>query len=445
MADPIGRFFDDLFDRLHSRCSGPPGGAGTAIDDHDVEEALRHLTSLTIYEFKRRGLWTAPPSYVGHEGARWLQPGVLDDFVGQVFMFVLVERFQSLVNVRKLGKKTGWRVRNYVGFFITERQKEADPIGYRVFGRLKASVTTALEQGFLFLFGEALEAGEEPELDNQSRLTYVRGRFVAAAVERLRDAARFLNDRVLPRLVTDDGRAVPKLLQRLTEALEALGRELEDFEAFRLGELSKELKDDARRRLEALGLQEVDTAVDGGAKDPDDGSDLQPTLVIPVEAHDETLTQWSDRRRFVLRLVSDRIDAMPAGQDRDESWKLWTFLKSTRLLSDVERAALAAEGLKNPDDPGLGQKLNQAELERELGLSRRRLPKLLARLEELVGDALLESAGRAGTTRVNGTAFHGGPIHGGPVHGGPISPTAPTSPIDLSTSPASDDAGQPRS
>lgn len=407
MADPIGRFFDDLFDRLLNKRPGEPCSAAEAMDDHDVEEALQHLKSLTIYELKRRGLWTAPPSYVGQEGVRWIQPGVLDDFAHQVFYFVLVERFRSLANARRLGKKTGWRVRKFIGFFITERQREGDPIGYRVFVRLKASVMQALEQRFLFLFGDDLDAGEAPELDNQSRLTYVRGRFVVAALDRLQDAAHFLNDRVLPRLVTDEGRAVPKLLDRLTNALQVLGRELQNFEAFQLGELSKELKDDARRRFGEFGMQERPTTVDGNAKEEDASSMAEPTLVIPVEAHEETLAQWSDRRRLVLKTVSDCIDTMPAGQDRDESWKLWTFLKSTRLLSDVERARLEAEGLPDPDDPGLEESLNQSELHRTLGISRRRLPKLLDSLKELVGAAVLESQGvhdSKHTRHVNGTA-----------------------------------------
>ena len=436
MADPIGMFFDDLFDRL-SRAGGAM--QDRKMEDHEVEEALQHLKSLSIFELKRRGLWTAPPGYVGQRGIRWLEPGVLDEFVHDVFMFVLVERLSGLLNARKLGKKCGWRVRNFVGFFITERQKDADPIGYRVFGRLKAAVQKSLERGFLFLFGNVEDptvfSDRAPELDNQSCLTYRRGHFVAAALDRLRDAARFLNDRLLPGLVTDEGRSVPKLVDRFADQLETVGKDFDEVEGFRLGELGKEQKDDARRRFQGFGLLERPTALDESPGDDDGGA---ATLVVAVDGHEETLDQWSDRRRLILQTVSDRIDALPSGQDRDELWKLWTLLKSTRLLSDLERAALRVQGIDDPEEPGLGEAFpKKAELQRTLKISSRRLPKMLDRLQALVGEAVLASTGSELTHRVNGTAVSS------PA---PPAPAAPSQPIAFPSHPStSPEAGEPRS
>ncbi len=427
----IGSFFDDLFDRLSRLGPSDGDGGGPSFDrveigDHDVEEALQYLKVLIIGELKRRGLWTAPPAFVGQRGSRWLEPGVLDEFTHDAYRFVLVERLGSLLNARKLGKKTGWRVENFVRFFITERQKEADPIGYRVFGRLKAAVRRALERGFLFLFGAEEDLDDEPELDNASCLTYRQGRFLAAAIDRLRDAARFLNDRLLPNLVTDEGRSVPKLIERFADGLEELGGELEGF---RLGEMGKEQKDDARKRFGQFGLQ-TRPVVYGDGPPGDDPSSARP-LTIRVEGHEETLGQWSDRRHFLLRQVSDRIDNLPPGPDRQDLWTLWTFLKGTRLLDEAERSVLEAQGLDDPDDPGLDRPFpSQAELQRRLGLSRRRLPKLLEQLQALVSDAVLRS-GQA--RRLNGN-----------VPGRLDAPTV-SSPPNLQFSPSSDDADEPRS
>jgi hypothetical protein len=113
-----------------------------------VEQLLRR-------RMRRRNLLTAPPSYLGYDVPSWNAEGAFEDVVVDCYIFAVASRIEGLRNqLRVHANIDGLIVRN-VDNFLLERQSRRDPIGYAVFGNLKAAV------GDLVASGEAAIDGLE--------------------------------------------------------------------------------------------------------------------------------------------------------------------------------------------------------------------------------------------------------------------------------------------
>lgn len=341
-------------------------GRGGEPDLLSYEAVREELRGVLVREMHRRGLWNLPPAYLGCTGARWSDGG-LDELVTDAYTFVFIDRLNGLIDQQRL--KTNIRpmvVRN-VRHFLTERQKNADPLGYRLFGRLREAVAIGIRDKRLV----AVNHGPRRKGDTVRNNTVLTFRSPSVAVTRrdeLAERVRRWNDELLPDLVTAEGSAVPKVVEQLSEKVLALADD--GVVAFRFGDLIDELKDDVRGRWQAIGQASI------GPLGTEYEDDETPSAIQFIEPDDEP--DWPQRLLLIQDCVETAIEDERGPKRRRDLRSLWFWIRAKRL-----------------DAGEYGALPKLTELGRQLGLTRDRVRQLFERLRPMV-EACLKIAGRTG-------------------------------------------------
>ncbi len=357
-GETVNEVFSDYVARL--------GEKGEPPDRASYEEVRKSLRSVLISQMRRRGLWWSPPSFLGMTGTRW-DGATLDELVSDVYSYNFIHRLRGLRNQQRLRGNIRPLVVLNVRNLLTERQKKADPVGYRVFGRLRAAVEAAIDRDEIMVRDEA-EGAAKRALGNSTVLSFAPGLAPLAPRRDFEEPVRRWNDGLLPDLITAEGRSVPKIERRLAEKVVAL--KSDGVDAFLFGDLIAELKDDVRKRFEGIWRQSLgELAWESG------GDDTSPTPV-PIEWPDEE-PDWPRRRLLIQDCVAAKIDGQRPPKSRRDLWNLWLLIRSTRL---------------QPQE--VGPIPCYAELGRQLKLSGQRVRQLFERLRPLV-EGCLKCAGRS--------------------------------------------------
>jgi hypothetical protein len=374
-------------------------------------------------EMRRRGLWSAPPSYLGVYGWRsWEQDGesdALEELAGGCYTFIFVNRLRSLGAQPLVKPDVEGLVVLGIRHFLHELQRQHDPLGYRVFAVARAAVRLALERGELSVtggdprvrndtvlaFGVAGPRGDRGDRGDRSDGGEAGdgaaageagdgdgGRVVAAGAPEieLQALVRRWNDRLLPDLVTAPRRAQEEVAERLSRCLSDLRRH--GIQSFRFKDLIDPLKSDVRSRWAAflrqtgqLGgtLPAFDAAGQGGG--PAVG---RPDLDL------EERTSFSALARGVAAAV-ERFET--DARTRAYLAKLWAFLSARAAQGgdgDGGSGGAAADDPRGAARNASGEKaLSHRKLARLLEIPRDRLPELHQTLGLLVQQCRAGSAG----------------------------------------------------
>jgi len=382
-------------------------GRGEPPPDHELARLWRALRAALRSELNRRGLWGLAPSYLGMVGWRsWSERGdqagaaappresALDELTADCYAFVFVDRLQSLAAQLGLKPEIDGLVALNVRHFIHERQREHDPLGYRVFDVLRSALRQALDAGELHLLGGDPRVQNDTVLGFRSSATTppTPGPDLRALVGRW-------NDEILPDLATTQGKKRSDVAGRLRRRLPELRGE--GIEAFRLRDLAEPLKRDARARWAALLGQAAGDVVwrqgraeTGGAvrmAPPDTGVDDRESFDHLVRGVAESLRRLE---------VDDRTRGYLAS--------LWHYL--SRWAS--EPADLATRPWRERDAaPGPAtveiNRLSHRKITRQLGIPRERLPELFAILEHMIEECRANSGSRQPGGDSRGDRGHG--------------------------------------
>jgi hypothetical protein len=331
-----------------------------------VREALR---AALVGELRRRGLWNAPPSYLGVYGCATWEEG-LEELLAECHAFVFVDRRRSLEAQLGVKPNIDGLVFLSVRHFVHERQREHDPLGSQVFQVLQAAVRGAVAAGELsVLAGDArirndTVLGFQPDADPAA----------TAGAEALRSAAARWNDDLLPDLVTLRGRRQEEVVERLHRHLAGLAGE--GVVAFRFKDLIDPLKADVRRRWAAL----LEPAVgEAGVERGDDDATRMVRLVRPDIGFEER-----QLFRYLVACVLAAIERLDVSAGtRGYLTTLWQFLR-------VEAAGGRAEG-------GEGR-LSRRRIAELLDIPRDRLPELYATLGRLLQGCRAANSGKPSVT-----------------------------------------------
>ncbi len=366
---------NDVFSGYVARL-GPRGEPPDVAYYRKVREGLR---SVLLTEMRRRGLWRSPPSFLGLSGADW-GGGALDELVSDAYTFIFIRRLRGLRDQQRLKGNIRPMVILNARNFLTELQAKADPLGYRVFGRLRKAVEGAVERGEVFVLNLRENQTKKQRLGNGSLLGFRPGLATVTPRAALEEPARRWNDDLLPELITAEGRAVPAVVERL--AAKVLALEAEGVAALRLGDLVAALKDDARGRWHGVWRGTFDLAMEPGA-----GGEPVPVQVArPDEEPD-----WPRRLVLIQDCVAASIGRRRRAKDRRDLWSLWTLIRVTRLLPGED-----------------GRLPSFTELGRQLELTRDRVRQLFRRLKPLVL-ACLRAGAVTGDSNNHQTAPRRGP------------------------------------
>lgn len=341
-------------------------GTGEPPDRASYDEACEHLRAVLVTELRRRGLWNAPPRHVGVLARSWRERDALDELVSDAYVYLFLDRLKSLIDQARVRDSIDGLVVWHVRHFLTKRQRQADPLGYRIYLRLRAAVEKLLECGRLFIHG--LTGGDNgknggkggrnstpPKVHNASVLAFSQRPTAVADIRQLEGPVAEWNNHLMPDLVLANRRGVPQVVERLSG--EMAGLPGHGVSAFRFQHLAKALKDDARQRWQALWDTDRDTA----PEDAEPGAE-----VVPISRPDET----PDLPRFrakVLECVEHAIAVVRQPKRQRDLWTVWTFLRSARL---------------DTDQPS--ELPSHSETGRLLGLPRIRVSQILDQLKELV-------------------------------------------------------------
>jgi len=373
---------------------------GSPPDTQSLQAVWTRLQKDLRIQMSKRGLLRAPPSYLGISGTSWEDPDVMGELVQETYIFIFVEGLEKLRNYVLLGRSIDPLVILKIKHLLSQLQREADPIGYKVFQLLKSAVLAAIDAEALHVLRsgpnhhiDAGDPGEEPEDDaeepqqpkNKLRIhnDTVLGFHPDTSPDRadLGDHVRAWNDELLPDLMTARSRAVTRMVERLTALI--VGLRAAGVEAFRFRDLIDPMRHDVRERWRAVWEDSL------GELAPEAFVDGQPTVMVPLIAPSEL----EDPRelRQLLGCVTASIHRLPEKKPRERKtkdylWKLWTFVRGTALVEDS-----SADGTKVA---------SHVELNKRLGIPRHRLPGLLDLLGRLVQACRSGDAGGSADERL---------------------------------------------
>jgi len=373
-----------------------PSGEPDAAAFEDVWRALRRLLRR---ELQRRGLWQSSPDFLGVYGhPSWFEraaPGAadaLDELAADAYAHVFIDRLDNFrEHARRKPNVEGLVVRA-VRNFLHDAQKRRDPLGFRVFQRLRAAIDGARSRGRIYF----AEGGEK--LSNDTVLAFD----PTAEPEHAHEAQPVFgeivgrwNDALLPDLITARGEPRREVVARLEELVTALPDD--GVELFVFKDLIDALKIDARARWAALLEDEgSEVEIDGT---PDEGIGAATRWVEPDSA-------FEDRESFerLAECVSEGIERLDLrARSRRHLEIFWQFLY---LYAIEGRHVGAREGLSAAAaEAALGGKLpSQRRLSKLLGIPRDRFPDLLATLGGVVEDCLPATSEPPGVSSRWGTA-----------------------------------------
>jgi hypothetical protein len=327
---------------------------------HDAWHALRAVLAT---EMKRRGLWQSPPCYLGVYGwERWdseapgadqrapgsgaagAQVSALGELVADCYAFIFVDRLQSLKRHLQDKPDIDGIVLLNVRHFLHERQREHDPLGFRVFELLQAAVEDAVSSGALCILGG------DRKVRNDTLLGFDPAAGLPPSVPDLEPIVRRWNDELMPALITARTRQQARVVEQLGRCLLELRRH--GVEAFRFRDLLEPWKKDVRGRWAALLGKEKGSVV----RSPEAVQD-------PVPALPASTVESRQSFEHLTRCVSAAIDRMEASPTRTQLATLWRYLRR-------EHGAESPPSYRQ-----LGQRLN---------IPRERLPRLFNLLRQLV-------------------------------------------------------------
>ncbi|MEM1181921.1 MAG: hypothetical protein AAGM22_26480 [Acidobacteriota bacterium] len=112
------------------------------------ERALNELAKWLRFELRRRHLFSSPPRFLGLVGGSLKERDTFTDLLHDAYLFCVIERQGALRRLAKTREIDG-AIRKNVSVFLHERQRRADPVGYRVFEITRRAAAAAIEKGDL--------------------------------------------------------------------------------------------------------------------------------------------------------------------------------------------------------------------------------------------------------------------------------------------------------
>ena len=345
----MSHLYNDFIDSLAS---------GRSPDPDRVSEVCAELGKDLRRELNRRGLWTSSPKLVGIEDRAWSDDALVE-LVLAAYEHSFLRRLRGLKNHRRHRDRKGKKkdaaglIRRNLRNFLTDRQKQHDPIGYFLFENSCKAVRQAIAAGDVAILNAPPPETERGDVDGATLLGFGSGLAPVTDREQLDEIVPEWSDVLFPGLITARTNALKRELDKLALCLADLSDA--GVEAFRLGDLVGALKHEMRRRWQQRMAEDLGEA---GREDLD--PDSEPTAIVRPE--DEV--DGEQRLAWIVRCVSQRIVALAPGAARDLLfWKVWPFVRSCQA-NDAPRPPWTV-------------------ISRELDIPRKRVKRLYDRLGEM--------------------------------------------------------------
>ncbi|MCK5716116.1 MAG: hypothetical protein KAH77_01405 [Thiomargarita sp.] len=207
------------------------------------QEMFEHLKQDLRSVLKKRGLWNAPPKYLGYlYFESWVKadprnPDPLHDIAVDCYFFICT-RISSLRKQLKIKENIDGLISLDIAHFITERQQKPDPEGYAIGSNVKKTISHLIEVGKIQCVGK---------LNKNTILTFSNTNTIEPSDKQdlwdnIRKKKNWCNVRL--GLLSKNEKAQETAQDELSEILEQLPNA--DIMSFRYYDLLTCLKNDAR-------------------------------------------------------------------------------------------------------------------------------------------------------------------------------------------------------
>ena len=346
--------------------------SGAQAIEEDSEAAWDKLRDALRSEMVRRGIWDAPPSYLGIFGrASWSQSEAFEELLSDCYIFSFIRCLPSLEAFLERQPNIEGLIFRNIRNFLFELQKRYDPIGYRVFRVLRTAIRRSLDAATLFVLTG------NPLVSNETVLAWrVDPSLVPISRTDLGPKVVVWCEALLPDLVVSRATQLDKVIATLCQYLEGLARE--GIECFRFKDMIDPFKGNVRLAWTARWLSSE------GVWAFEDGSDDMAHLVQLVQPS----SGFEERDLFeqLLECVAESLDKLQ-GRKKTRLYleRLWVFLRSHAAEEQpAPKQPVPNQPAPNQDLPWTDALPAQHQIAGLLDIPRYRLPELRATLGRLV-------------------------------------------------------------
>ncbi len=301
--------------------------SGVEPTAEDFDEVLDKLGDALRSEMVKRSLWSAPPSYLGICGwSSWSQAEAFEELLYDCYSFNFVHRLAGLAALLEIQENIEGVVFRNLGFFLFEKQKAHDPVGYRTFRVLRTAVRESVTAGELWVLVGDARVGNATVLGPESpdSTSGADGLGPIYEPEGLTELVREWSDELMPDLVTARGKKLNAVVARLRHFLVQL--EAHGIRCFLFKDVVDPLKQAIRWRWTAVWQSsQGEMGFEGG--------DEEFTELVRLVRPD---SGFEEREVFLqlLACVEGALDRLAAREKaRDAVARLWVFLRS-RVAED---------------------------------------------------------------------------------------------------------------
>jgi hypothetical protein len=313
-------------------------------DNYYSIDLLDEVTSALRAKMKRRGLWpNASPAWLGYNiYENWDENGAFNDISLDCYDYIMA-RLDNLRVAMTQSQNVDGLVSQYIGFFIMERQKTQDSVGYAVFQHAQKAVQSAIEK-------KVLTPNNKGKLSNQTLLTFSSSDSTTSSEEEIYEALH--NNKAWVAIRQQVGKKDKTVQKSLYKILCQLPKYA--INCFRF----KSLVDAMKKEVRALFPQPEIISKD----DPENDSELPSTENEHIYIHEE-YECWRDWCNKMEQAIA-QLDVSP--KIRDKCHKVFT-----------ERVNLVENNLSSPP---------QAEIAKRTGFAQGAINGYMKHLRKLAHD-----------------------------------------------------------
>lgn len=192
--------------------------SGDDDDDESLRKTLKKIRRILGNLLKARRMWWQSPRWQALPYDHWGEPGALEELVHDAYHEALLAPAKALQALLDAGARSvDAAVARNLDHFLTRRQRNLDPLGFRVY-----SITLQVFES-LVATGQA-KVSPPGDIGNGSRLILERGSWRKPIEDQCEQLARDWGHGLMPDLLTArHGRPKKDLLDRLAALVSDLG------------------------------------------------------------------------------------------------------------------------------------------------------------------------------------------------------------------------------
>lgn len=120
---------------------------------------LEHLRSVVVNDLRKKGLWSAPPKYLGYDGSAWSDGEAIEDLVQDCYVTCILRNLANLAERLPYSHSIDGMVRKKVGWFISDLRRSNSGVSGRIFVNVRAASEALVIDGVAHCLDDPIVGG----------------------------------------------------------------------------------------------------------------------------------------------------------------------------------------------------------------------------------------------------------------------------------------------